>query len=135
MAINEVCEVLIFNDKKQILLQLRDDKPEIHGSSRWGVIGGAKESHEKPIDCLRREVQEELGLELKSIFVATIEDSDGENIYRHHIYSAHYNEIKNLFLQEGQEIRFFNLSEIAKLNKVAWFDKIYSAAINKIVLS
>jgi 8-oxo-dGTP diphosphatase len=135
MEIIKVCEALILNNKEQILLQLRDNKPEIHGPGKWGVIGGEKELHEEAIDCLKREVREEVGLEIEPVLTATVDDNDGNKVYRHYIYIAYYNNFaENLFLKEGQKIKFFNLSEIARLNKVSWFDRVYSPVIKKLKL-
>lgn len=133
MEVVEVCEILILNDRKQILLQLRDDNPEIYGSGKWGVLGGGRWPHEETINCLKREIQEEISLEIEPVLAATIDDSDEKKIYRHYIYLAYYDNLaEDLFLKEGQKIKFFYLSEIAQLDKVAWFERVYSPVINKL---
>jgi 8-oxo-dGTP diphosphatase len=54
---------LIFNDAGEILLL----KHRFRAGSGWGVPGGFLEAGEQPIDALRREMCEEIGLELKDI--------------------------------------------------------------------
>jgi 8-oxo-dGTP diphosphatase len=51
--------VLIFNEKKEILLGKRIDG---HGKASWGPPGGHLEFGETPEQCAIREAQEETGL-------------------------------------------------------------------------
>ena len=53
--------IIIFDDGKY-LLQLRDDKPGIFFPGHWGLFGGGVDAGEHPLDALRRELGEELGL-------------------------------------------------------------------------
>lgn len=133
MEIIEVCEVLIVNGNKQVLLQLRDKDSKINGSAKWGVIGGGKEINETPLECIKREAREELGLDVNPIFINEVEDIGENKIYRHFIYSFLYQgDIQNIFLKEGQKIQFFKLKEITELDKVEWFERVYLPAIKKL---
>src|SRR6202040_721869 len=55
--------LLVLEDGRY-LLQLRDDKPEIWYPAHWGCFGGAADPGEKPADTVRREIREELALEI-----------------------------------------------------------------------
>lgn len=55
------CGVIIENDKGEILLQKRRD----NGS--WGLPGGSMELGEKFIDAAKREVYEEVGIEISEL--------------------------------------------------------------------
>lgn len=135
MEIIEVCEALIINGQGQIMLQLRDDSPDVNGPGKWGVIGGRQEKGETADGCLRREIKEELGLELVPSLLGTIDDQDGSRVYRHYVYAARcQRDIPEINLQEGKRIEFFYRSEIPSLDKVEWFGRVYQPFINKLEL-
>lgn len=55
------CGVIIENSKGEILLQQRKD------NGKWGIPGGAMEIGEKYIDAAKREVFEEVGIEIENL--------------------------------------------------------------------
>jgi 8-oxo-dGTP diphosphatase len=54
---------LIFNDEGKILLLKHRFRP----GSGWGLPGGFLEKGEQPLDALRRELREEVALELEDV--------------------------------------------------------------------
>ena len=54
---------LIFNDEGQVLLL----KHRFRAGSGWGIPGGFLEAGEHPEQALRRELREEIGLELRKV--------------------------------------------------------------------
>lgn len=49
---------------QQLLVYLRDDKPDIPWPGAWDLPGGGRESGESPLACALRELREEFGLSL-----------------------------------------------------------------------
>jgi len=55
-----VCAGILIRDGRILACQRRPDQP--HGS-KWEFPGGKREPGESMVDCLRRELREELGIE------------------------------------------------------------------------
>ena len=65
MKLKDGAKAFIKNKKlDKYLFVLRDDKPNIPNPNCWALIGGGIEKGEEPIEALKREVKEEIGIEL-----------------------------------------------------------------------
>jgi 8-oxo-dGTP pyrophosphatase MutT (NUDIX family) len=60
---NAAAAILLAEDGRYIL-QLRDDLPHIWYPDHWGLFGGSVDPGESEVAALRRELQEELELEI-----------------------------------------------------------------------
>ena len=111
----QIAAIILENDKGEILLYLRDNKPDIPFPNYWDLIGGHVEEGETPEEALLREVKEELDLDLKEYtFYRKYECLTGdayENIK--YIYSGKINlPIEEVTLLEGVRPQYFSKSEI-----------------------
>lgn len=70
-------------DKNEVLVSPGYD--EIKDASFYRLLGGGIDFGEKAEDCLRREIKEELNLELKNVQILTI----SENIFTYQGFPGH----------------------------------------------
>ena len=109
--------------EQSILVILRDNKPDIPWPNTWELPGGGREGQETPLECLRREVWEELGLILedKSIIWSRIYpsmlDKDKLAVFVvAQISQKQYQEIR--FGDEGQCYKLMSIDEFLGSDKV-----------------
>jgi len=113
------------------LLQQRDDLDFIFFPGHWGLFGGGIDPGESDIDCLRRELQEELGLtpqpeELRYFSdIAFDMTALGRSWFRRPCYEIHINATRyaGLALGEGQRMQLFTGREVLALNPVTPYDR------------
>lgn len=108
-----VC-IIIKNSKGQILLQLRDNKPNIPFPNQWVTLGGSVEDGETPKEAMKRELKEEIELDFDdfSLFKPYEWDDKVEIVFQ-----AKLNiEPEKVILHEGQEIKYFYWEEIKDMN-------------------
>lgn len=111
----QIAAIILENDKGEILLYLRDNKPDIPFPNHWDLIGGHVEEGETPEEALLREVKEELDIDLTDYtFYKKYECLTGdayENIK--YIYSGKINlPIEEVTLLEGVRPQYFSKAEI-----------------------
>jgi 8-oxo-dGTP diphosphatase len=113
--LNNVSAVVLINEKKELLLYLRDDKPTIVYPNMWALLGGHAEKNETPIETLKREIKEEIDFDIKETeFLGAVDDKVGNLV---HIFLTRFDKRKeDIILLEGQKIDFFNYNESIKLN-------------------
>lgn len=112
----------------ELLVILRDNKPGLRFADMWDLPGGGREGNETPFECVSRELNEELGLTIKSnsiiwtkiypamhnpaeiayFMVASIKDEDVDNI---------------IFGDEGQRWELMDIKDFLKNKKTISFLK------------
>lgn len=105
--------IIILNDNQEVLLHLRDNKPDIPYPNMWGLPGGHVDEGETPAACILREMREELGLSLQNVvlFIAADRSYGQEHTYW---TRAHFRP-QDITLGEGQDIRWFSYPEIQQM--------------------
>ena len=102
--------VAILLNAGRYVMQLRDDKPGINNPGMWGLFGGYREQFERFATGIRRELKEELGLDVRDVrFVLSM---DYLNVFEADITSQY----ANIVLGEGQDYGSFTLEELKVMN-------------------
>ncbi len=103
---------LIIENKKNFLLQLRDNKKNIPEMNKWGFFGGKKERNESIIKCINREILEELNYEIfNPLYIGKIK-------HKKNLINIFYKKTrrKSFKINEGSGYGFFKKSQIIKNN-------------------
>lgn len=104
------CTIFFVNVKRQVLLFLRDNKPDIPYPNMWDALGGHMDPGETPADCIQREMREELGIELHAYdLYRIVEFPDRDDFIYWKFVSIAFDRTK---LLEGQELRWFSREKI-----------------------
>lgn len=125
------CNILILNKKNQFLLQLRDKNKNIKSPNHWCLFGGLKKKDETYVQCITREVKEELNITVtKPKFLTKMSYSyktNNKEFRTKYFYFMKLDkiQIKNMKLKEGQKMKFFGYKQIFKLSNIVVWD-IYS---------
>jgi 8-oxo-dGTP pyrophosphatase MutT (NUDIX family) len=119
---------LIVLEDGRYLCQLRSQRSGIFYPDHWGLFGGALEHAESPDIGLRRELKEELALEIDSAEYFTEFSFDfsfrglGLIWRQYYLVSLHYSSIQFLKLGEGREFKVFTASELLSQPRVVPYD-------------
>ncbi len=115
-----VVSVILTSADGRILLQQRDDKPDLHYPGWWTIFGGYVEDGETPEAAIRRELMEELRIDLPVTHWRTydcpVRSIPGEVHTRNYVFTAALDRpVESLTLSEGQGMRLFTPEEAAPL--------------------
>ncbi len=118
MIIGKGAGIILIDNQDKILLQHRDSNVSWHPSS-WGIFGGQIEKGETPKQAARREIKEEVGIELTDLkFFKKYELKRKRGIYEAFFFTAPLTiSVDNLRKQqkEGQNLGLFSFNEVKGL--------------------
>lgn len=105
--------IIFVNQHDQVLLLLRDDKPEIPFPNHWDVLGGHVEENETPAECIVREMVEELSFKINSPTLFKVYHQEEKIEYT--FWQREDFDIDAITLNEGQRLQWFSKGEIEAL--------------------
>lgn len=108
------CGIIVDDGTGRILLQLRDNKPDISFPDCWGTFGGAIEPGETPEEAIIREISEELDLELTDFTCFGNFPHDGYDVHMFYRIDPGL-DLQDLNVQEGQRAEFLTLEQIRQM--------------------
>ncbi len=114
--------ILFFNEKNELLLFLRDDKPGLPYANMWDVPGGHVEEGETPEECIVREMKEEIGLDIGETQLFRVYDFHDRVEYVYQSFCPY--DSNELVLTEGQALRWFKEDDIAKTELAYGFNRV-----------
>ena len=125
----KVSQIILENDKGELLLYLRDGKPGIPFPYHWDLIGGHLEEGETPEEALVREVKEEINIYLTEYKFfreyLCLEGDAYPNIK--YIYTGKIDlPVEEITLNEGERLQYFSKDEIGNVK--------FANVLKKIVL-
>ncbi len=110
------CGALIINDKNETLLIKRNPKSQ-NEAGFWSKPGGTVEFNENVEDAVKREIKEELGVDIELVkflgFTNHIIKSENQHwVAFNYLAKIIKGEPKNLEIEKIEEIKWFNLSNL-----------------------
>lgn len=118
---------LLLHPDGRVLLQLRDDKPDIESPDLWSLFGGGLDEGESPEAGMLREVEEEIGFRVRHYRPLMVFEGWGG---RFHIYLAAVTEpLERLTLTEGAGFDYWDveaalaeprMTEVGRLSLMAY---------------
>ena len=108
--------LLIVTGDRRLLLHLRADKPEIAHPGCWAGFGGGVKEGESVEDALRREVMEEIGIEVKNpMHLVDVIDDEGDGRVVSLFFVVGGIEASDIELHEGAGIGVHRIDELDQL--------------------
>ena len=114
--------IILQNHRNEVLLFLRDNKPEIPYPNLWDIPGGHFEAGETPEACIAREMLEEIETDVSACKRHSVYDFPDRIEY---IFLMDFEaEAESIPLHEGQCLRWFAEAEIPWDNLAFGFDLV-----------
>lgn len=114
--------IIFVNPRGEVLLFLRDDKPEIPYPDMWDLPGGHVEEGETPEACIVREMLEEIETDVAGC--AFVRMYDFPDRYEHIFLMPLDRDAADIPLHEGQRLRWFARHELPGLPIAYGFDQV-----------
>jgi|SRR3989344_113058 len=97
----------------RVLMQLRDNDPDIYEPNKWNLIGGKCQKGEGLLEAATREFKEETGYILNNPkLVRTLHMPYDKGDYDWHIFFEKFDGKQTISCFEGQEMKFFSIREL-----------------------
>lgn len=106
--------LILLTYKEKILLMIRNYVFNSGLKKIWCMIGGKKESSESFEKTIIRKIKEEMNIQVSDVKLLLISPSFDKDIHFYHGKLTD-NNVNSIERAEGQELQFFDLKELGKL--------------------
>lgn len=110
--------LILLTYKEKILLMIRNYVFNSGLKKIWCMIGGKKENNESYEKTIVRKIKEEMNIEVCNVKLLLVSPLHDKNIHFYHGKLTD-NNVNRIERAEGQELQFFNLKELDKLQLAA----------------
>ena len=114
--------IIFINDTRQILLFLRDNKPDLPYPNMWDVPGGHVEANESPEKCIIREMKEEMDLDIDEFDLFS--KVEFEDRIEYTFWAKADFDINEIVLMEGQKLKWFTRDDARQTPMAYGFNEI-----------
>jgi len=114
--------IIFINDKREILLFLRDDISSIPYPNMWDLPGGHVEKGESPEQCIIREINEEMGIHLENFHFFMEKQFSDRTEYV--FWKKENLNIQDIVLTEGQYLKWFTEKEVMNTELACCFNQV-----------
>jgi len=106
--------MILLTYKEKILLMIRNYVFNSGKQKIWNMIGGEKENNESCEKTIIRKIKEEMNIKINDVKFLLITPSYNRKIYFYHGKLTD-NNVNSIERAEGQELQFFDLKELGKM--------------------
>lgn len=117
--------LVLLTYKEKILLMIRNHVFNSGMKKIWNMIGGEKASNESPEKTITRCIKEEMKIEISEVKFLLVTPSDNKNTHFYHGKLTD-NNVNLIQRAEGQELQFFDLKELNKIQLTASADLFFT---------
>jgi 8-oxo-dGTP diphosphatase len=127
----QTVSALLRNPQGQLLLHLRDERPDLRYPGCWSTLGGRVEPGEQPADAMQRELLEEIELTLPLRFWKRydyiVHFAGGQIVHVDvHVFIGDIDrDVHKIKLNEGQMLRFFDVEDVDKMPIAFGFEALF----------
>ena len=127
MKKRDIVEAIIVNKKNEILMQKKTMNYKTVPGGNWCFFGGEIEPEESPEKAIKRELKEEINLDVKEMRLMKTKGYQISNRFKGktYIFIIHFTgSTKDILLNEGAGFAFFDYSELNSIKTAGWEKEI-----------